>query len=85
VRIDHLQQVLGKGRELRVDLELYPSGEEGEALQEALDVGVGTLEALQSEASGDLGELAGELPTHLADKAQLAVVVPKQTWIHAPS
>ena len=78
------EQVLREARKLGVDLELDARGQEGEALEQALDVGVGALEGLEAEAAGDLGELLGELLPRLADVLQLAVVVAEQARIHQP-
>jgi hypothetical protein len=84
VRIDHLQQVLGEGGKLGVDLELDSGGQEGKAFQQTLHIGVCALEGLQPKARGDLGHLLGEFAPHLAHEAQLAVVVIEQAWIHDP-
>ena len=69
-----LQQMLGKAWKLGIDLELGTRREEREALQQALHVGIGALEALEPEPVGDLGILLGEFRTHGAEELELAVV-----------
>ena len=83
MRVDHLQQVLGEHRVLRVELQLHARGKKSEALQQPLDVRVGALETFQPESPGDLGIFARKLAAHLADVLQLAVVVAQQARIHA--
>lgn len=80
--IDHLQQVLRKGRELGVDLQLDPGRQIGETFEQPLDIGIGTLEAAQAQAPGDLRKFRGELPADLADMLQLAVVVFEMSGVH---
>jgi hypothetical protein len=75
MRIDQLQQVLGKARKPGLDLELDPGGEEGEALQEPFHIGVGALQVPQRQAAGDLRELLGELPPHLPHEGQLLLIM----------
>ena len=82
VRADHLEQVLGEPGELLVDLELHAGGEEGEALEEALDVGVGALERVEPQACRDFREVMGELATQLPQVAQLSAVVLEQASVH---
>ena len=82
VRVDQLEQVLGEAGELRIDLQLHPRGQKGEPLQQSLHVGVGALERLQPQSPRDLGKLAGELPAHLPQVLELAVVVVKQPRVH---
>ncbi len=84
MRIDHLEQVLREARELGVDLELHACGEKREPLEEPFDIGIGTLEAVEPQASRDLRKLLRELPAHLAHVLQLAVVVVQNPWIHQP-
>ncbi len=65
-------------------LQLHARGEEGEALQQPLHVGVLHLEPAETEPGRDLGELGGELGAHVAHEAQLALVEPQQARIHQP-
>jgi hypothetical protein len=75
VRIHQLRQVLGKPRELGVDLHLHARGHEAEAFQQALDIGVGALEAIEAEAAGDLRKFLGKLTARFAQVLQLLAVV----------
>jgi hypothetical protein len=56
-----IEEMLGEPRKLGVDLEMHAGRHEGEALEEALDVGIGALERLQAEPPGDTRELTREL------------------------
>src|SRR5262249_52017611 len=79
----HLQEVLRKGGKLRVDLELDAGGEEGEALEQALDIRIGAFGyAFEREAPSDLGKLLGELGRALPHVQQLVVVVLEEPRIH---
>jgi len=82
VRVDHRQQVLGEAREFRVDLQLHARSQEGEAFEQALHVGIGTLERLEPQPPGDLRELARELSPELAQILQLAVIVGEKPVVH---
>ena len=53
-----------------------------EALQQALDVGIGALEGLDAETSRHLGEVARELRAELPDVAQLLPVVLEEAGVH---
>ncbi len=75
MRVDHLQQVLGEHRVLRVQLELHARGQKREAFQQPLDIGVGAFERVQAKPAGDLGILARKLRAHVAHVLQLAGVV----------
>ena len=81
-RKDHLQQVLAKGREFRVDLELHPRRKEGEAFEQALDIGIGAVQPLQRQPAGNLRKLFGEFGRRLPDMQQLVVVVIEEPGIH---
>ena len=69
------QEGLGETGELRVHLELHARGQKGEALQQALHVGIGALEAFQPQPARNLRVLLGELAAHLTDVLQFAVDV----------
>jgi hypothetical protein len=58
VRIQHVEQRVGDLRQLVVELLADPRRQEGEALQQPLDVGILALVGLQMEPGGDLGILA---------------------------
>ena len=75
VRIDHLQQRLREGRELRLQLELDARGEQREAFEQPLDIGIGDIEAAEVQTRGDLRELAGEFPAGLAHERELGFVM----------
>ncbi len=85
MRVDHFQQVLGEHRVLGIELQLDARRQEGEALQQAFDIGIGAFEAFQAKPTGDLRVLARELAAHLADVLQLPVVVAQQSRIHGQS
>src|SRR5258705_386255 len=82
VRVDDLEQRLREARELGIELQLDARGEEAEALEQPLDVGVGDLEAVHAEPRGNLRKLLRELRAHLAEMLQLEVVVLQQPRIH---
>ncbi len=69
-------------RELVVDLEAHARREEGEGLEEALDVRVLALVRLELQAGRDLRVLVRELGPHLAKEAQLALVVLQEVAAH---
>ena len=58
-----------KLRELGVDLELNACSQEGKALEQALDVGVGALESVEPEAACNLGIVTRELAAEIAQVA----------------
>ena len=74
VRVERLEQVRDESRELGVELELHARRQEGETLEQALDVRVGDLEPLHAQARRDLRELLRELGAHLAQVTQFLVV-----------
>ena len=82
LRIDDLQQALREARELGVDLELDAAGQKRKPLQQPFDIGVGDLEAFETEPRRDLGKLLRELGPHLAQVAQFLVVVAQQPRVH---
>jgi len=49
VRVEHIEQRFADFREVIVDLEMDPGGEEGERFQQALDVRVGAAVRLEQE------------------------------------
>jgi hypothetical protein len=53
-------------RLLGVQLQLDACGQEGEAFEKALDIGVGDLHAFQSEPGRDFRKVLRELGAHLA-------------------
>ncbi len=85
VRVDDLEQPLREARELRVHLELYPCREERGTFEEALDVGIGDLDALHAEASRDLGKLLPEFRAELPEVAEFAVEVVEEPRVHQPA
>ena len=82
LRVDDLQQPLREARELGVELQLDAAGQEREAFEQAFDVGVGDLQALDAQPGSDLRELLRELGAHLAQMAQFLVVVAEQARVH---
>src|SRR5215216_2493507 len=83
MRREDRHQPLGETRVFSVDFELHASGQEGEAFEQALHVGVGALELVEPQAPGDLGKVLGELASQLAQVRQLAVVVGEEPPIQA--
>ena len=81
-RDHHFHEVLGKGRELGVDLELYPRREESKAFEQALDIRIRAVDAFNRKAPGDLRKFARELRGALAHVQELAVVVLEKPRIH---
>ena len=85
VRVDRLEQVRDQARLLGLELELHARRQEGEALEQALDVGIGDLHALDAEARRDLRELARELRADLAQVRQLVAVEAQEARVHGRS
>ena len=87
--VDQLQQVLREARVLGVLLVVDARGEEREALQQALDVGVDAFAArdgaVQGQARGDLRVLAREFSRRIADVQQFLAVVAEESGIHRGS
>ena len=69
-------------RELVVDLEAHARREEREGLEKPFDVRVLALVRLELQAGRDLRVLVGELGPHLAQEAQLALVVLQEIAAH---
>ena len=65
--VQGFQERLGDLGKLVVDLAADPTGEEREAFEEALDVGVFALRRVELEPAGDLGVVARELGSDLAE------------------
>ena len=82
MRLDCVQQVLRKFRILVADLELDPGTKEGNALEQALDIGIGIGRGLEAEPSRDGLMLLAELARALAQISQLFVVDAKEARIH---
>ncbi len=82
MRVHHLQQALGEARELCVQLELNACRQEAKPLEQPLHVRVGHLDPAHAKAGRDLGVLARELGTHLAQMLELALVVFAQARVH---
>src|SRR5690606_19309868 len=85
VGVDHLEEMAGEGRELVVELALDARGEKGEALHQALDVGIAAAVALDREPAADLLVLLGEFPGDVAQMAQLVVEVAQRGRVHHAS
>jgi hypothetical protein len=82
VRVDDVEQRLGKAREFGVELELDARRQKRNPFDQPLDVGVGDLEAVHAETRRDLRTLLGELGAHLTQVLQLDVVVLEEARIH---
>jgi hypothetical protein len=82
VRAQHLKQALREAREFGVELELHARRQETERLDQALDVGVGDLDALHSQAARDLRMRSREFAGGLAHVGELLVVVVQQVRVH---
>ncbi len=75
MRVEDPEQGFGDFREIVVNFQVDAGGEKGEGLDQALDVRVGALIALQQLARGNLGVALGELRAHLAHEGQLIFVI----------
>jgi len=82
VRVSDFQQVVGEGRVLGVEFELYAGGEVSEALKQTFDIRVGAVHARQRQPTGDLRVFLGELGGALAHVMQFLVVQLQQARIH---
>jgi hypothetical protein len=85
MRINGLEESLGKAGELGIELEMNAGGEPGEAFEQAFDIGVGTDFAgiaVETEAAGDGGIFFGKLSRHLAEVAELGVIKIYETFVH---
>ncbi len=83
MRIQDVEQRLGDFRELVVDLEVYPRGQECERLQHPLHVRVFALVRLQHQSRRHLRILRRELHAHLAQEGQLPFVIQQQVIPHS--
>ena len=82
MRVDHLHQVLGEHRLLRIEFQLHARGQKREAFQQPLHVRVGAFEAFHAQPAGDLRILARELAAHFTDVLQFPVVITQQARVH---
>ncbi|MCY1454961.1 hypothetical protein D9M71_720590 [compost metagenome] len=82
VRIHNFQQSLGESRKLGVQLDLGAGRQETEGLDQALDIGVGDLDTVHAQASGDFRVLSREFAGELAHVDEFPVVVIEQLRIH---
>ncbi len=80
--VNQLEHVLGEIRVARVELQLHACREKGEALNQALDVGIRALQPLHPESRGNARIRLREFRTHLPYKLQLLVVKLEQPRIH---
>ena len=69
--------------EIVVDAAMDPRGEEREAFQQAIDVGIFAALGVEQEPAGNARILARKLPAHLAQIGQLALIVFQQFLAHA--
>ena len=82
VRVEDVEERLRDLGVLVVDLEPDPARQEGERLDEPLDVRVVALVGLEGEPPGDLRVGLRELRPQPADEAQLALVVAEELVAH---
>jgi hypothetical protein len=82
VGIHHVQERLDDLREVVVDAEVHPGGQEGKPLQEPLHVGILALRGLQLEAPRHLRVAGGELRSGAPEKGQLPLVVGQEVVTH---
>ena len=82
MRIQDVEEGFGQLRQLIVELPVNPGGQEGEAFQQAFDVRILAAIRLQSEPLSDLPMFLGKLRAHLAQKAQLPLVIADQLIRH---
>ena len=82
VRDELLQEVGGELRELVLELELHPGGQEGGAFQEPGDHRVHPLCDEPAKALGDAGILLRELARLLPEQCQLAIVQVEEFPVH---
>ncbi len=82
VRVDDFQQTFAKVRKLGGDLELNTRRQEGKALHQPLDVGIGDLDTVHAQPSGDLWKLEREFSPHFAQVLQFLVVIKQQSRVH---
>ncbi|MND81255.1 hypothetical protein D3C80_730420 [compost metagenome] len=82
VRVGDLQQVVGEGRVLGIELELYPCGQVGKTFEQTLDIGVGAVNAGQGQTPGDLRVFPGEFCRAFTDVLQFLVVQLEQARVH---
>ena len=82
MRVEDFQQALRQLREIVVELAVDAGGDEGEALQQPLDVRIVGGFAGKAQPAGDLRMLLGEFGGQLAQIAEFAVVVGVQLVKH---
>ena len=82
VGVDHLEQAGREALELAVQLLLDARGQEGAAVEQPLDVGVGAGVGLEPEPARHPRVLARELVREVAQEAQLGLVVAEEAPVH---
>jgi hypothetical protein len=75
VRVEHAQQRVGEFRKFVIQPLLYPRGQEGNAFEQTLDMGVVYRAARQPQASRYLRMRIGKLPGQVAQRIELPVVL----------
>ncbi len=76
--VERVQELPGDFREVVVERQLQPAGQEREGLHQALHVGVGDLRRSQLQTLGDLGVAFGEDLPHVPEVGQLFGVETQQ-------
>ena len=85
MREDHREQRIGDLGILIVELLANSSREKSERLDEPLDVWILTPIGCEFEQPGNPGVRIGELPSHVSQEDQLAVVVVEEVSVHVLS
>ena len=85
VGVHHVQQVAGEAGVFGIQLQAHAGRQEGRGFDEPLDIGVGDLVPLHTQAVGDLGESLGELPRAVAEVAQFLLVKAQESRVHGVS
>ena len=79
-----MQQMLGEIRKLILKFELHPRPEEGDAFQQALDIGIGVGGVLQPQSSGDVFVFFAKFSRGLAQIGQFFIVGAQQAGVQTP-
>ncbi len=78
VRVKNREERLDDFRKFVVDFEMDASGEKGEGLEHALNMGIFAFPGFELKTAGDFGITLRELGSGMAEEAQLTFVIEEQ-------
>jgi len=84
VGIEHVEHAAREAGALAVDLEPRAGGQEGDAVEQPFDIGVGAGDGVERQVARDGGMHVGEFGGELPDMRQLILVILKEDPVHPP-